>query len=102
MESILRKHPIAVVFYLLYSWLCYSLISAKFKFEETIKQHPDISHNVAGGETIGQISVLLSMVTIIFFVISGCCAIGSKTQTKFYLWLCLVVIVQTFVVFRIG
>ncbi|TWI97070.1 hypothetical protein JN11_03530 [Mucilaginibacter frigoritolerans] len=102
MESILWKHPIAVVLYLLYSLLCYRLVSLNFKVEETIKQHPGISSNAAGGEVLGQVSVLLAMVTIIFFVVSGCCAIGSKTQTKFYLWLCLVVIVQTFVVFRIG
>ena len=102
MNSILWRHPVAVVFYLLYSWLCYGLISSKFKFEQTIKQHPELSHNVAGGEVIGQTGVLLTMFTIIFFVIIGCCAIGSKTETKFYLWLCLVVIVQTFVVFRIG
>jgi hypothetical protein len=102
MRSVLWRHPIAVVFYFLYSWLCYGLISSKFKFEETIKQHPDISHNVAGGEAIGQTSGLLAIVTIIFFVISGCYAIGNKTETRFYLWLCLVIVVQTFVVFRIG
>jgi hypothetical protein len=102
MGSILWKHPIVVLFYVLYSWLCYGLINSEFKLKTIIKQHTGISSNAAGGEVVGQMSILLAMVTIIFFVVSGCCAIGSKTETKFYLWLCLVLVVQTFTVFKIA
>ncbi|WP_259068524.1 hypothetical protein HDF24_06510 [Mucilaginibacter sp. X4EP1] len=67
-----------------------------------MKLHPDISPNAAGGEQLGQISIFLATVTIIFFVVSACWAIGSKTETRFYLCLCLIVVVQTFLIFHFG
>jgi len=53
----------------------------------------------AGGEWGG---VFLFLVGGIFFLVSCCYAISSKTETKFYLWLIAIIIVETIAAFNIG
>lgn len=97
--QIFWRHPVAIIFLMFYTLLCINTVRIDLLIEERLKTHPGMSGIEAGGEWGG---VLEFLVGGAFFLVSCCYAIGSKTETKFYLWLILVIIVETINVFNIG
>jgi len=102
MEQLIWKHPVAIIFYLLYTSICIRLIYLVVQFHERLKLQPGIGGVAAGGEGVQQVAIGLVLFAIIFGVVSSCYAIGSKKETRFYLWLIAILIVQTIVVLHIG
>ena len=102
MDQLFWKHPIASIFYLLYTSMCIRLIYMVVQFHERLKQQTGISGVAAGGEGVQQVAMGLVLFGVIFGVVSACYAIGSKKETPFYLWLIAIIIVQTIVVLHIG
>ncbi len=97
--QIFWRHPVAIIFLVFYTLLCINTIRINLLIDERLKTHPGMSGIAAGGEWGG---VFAFLVGGIFFLVSCSYAIGSKTETKFYLWLILIIIVETITVLNIG
>jgi hypothetical protein len=93
------KHPVAILFLMFYTLLCIAQVRTDMLIVKRLKAHPGMSGIQAGGEWDG---VFLLLVGGVFFFVSCCYAIGSKTETKFYLWLIFIVIVETITALNIG
>ena len=80
----------------------YWFLRMVLEFDKRIKMNPGISGIELGGEGVGFGAVMLVEIGFIFGVITAGYAIGSNTETKFYLWLTLVIIVETIAVLNVG
>jgi hypothetical protein len=75
------KHPVAIIFYLLYLWTCISAVMEEFEYERFYAANgkwPD------GLPKCGLPPFLVF--AVVFFFISCAYAIAAK-ENKFYLWL---------------
>ena len=93
--DIMYKHPIAVFFLLLYSILCINSIRMEIRLIKLMKLHPDVGGIALGGEWGGAGIFLFAA---IFSLISCGCAMGNPKQTKFYLGLIVIIIVEAIIV----
>jgi len=100
--QVLKKHPIAVIFWVLYTLNCLNILRINHQFKDYLDKHPGISGIEAGGEGLAWAAIGLCIFGTIFSLISGAYAIGSKTETRFYLWLILIIIVETITTLNIG
>jgi len=90
--KMLKKHPIVITFYFLYSLLCYSQYRAELKFRALVKADPQ-GHHIGFGEGIMFGWLYGAVATIIFIIIL--IANGSdRRKDKFYIWLAAIVTVQ--------
>ncbi|HVV54002.1 MAG TPA: hypothetical protein VHC47_01685 [Mucilaginibacter sp.] len=88
----LRKYPVSIISYILYSLLCLNEYQMGMQMEEMVKNEPDKNHLLFGeGMMYGMIFLWAS--GIIFILVIFANAIARK-ENKFYLWLGAVVIVQ--------
>jgi hypothetical protein len=85
----LSKHPVLIIFYLVYFLLFISSVKDELDYERIVKQN--------GGRWPYGVrewdGVLLVLVGFIFIFISCINAIAYSKQTKFYLWLILFIII---------
>ena len=91
------KHPVAIIFLIFYTLLCVGFLRMVQQFHERIKMNPGMSGIQAGGEGVGYGSVTLVEIVFIFGLIMAGYAIGSKTETRFYLWVIAIITVETIV-----
>ena len=73
-----------------------------FEFHERMKMNPGRSGISLGGEDVGFAGFFLFIIGAVFFIVTCGYAIGSKTEKKFYLWLCLVIVLETIVAWNIN
>ncbi|MDN5284057.1 MAG: hypothetical protein JWR38_331 [Mucilaginibacter sp.] len=95
-----KKHPISVIGYILYGWLCFELASLKLQFHERLKHLKpyESSSIIVGGEGIGYGTFFLFIVGGMFLLVIIINAAFRKEEYKFYLWFGLLIIVQTLAV----
>jgi hypothetical protein len=96
------KHPVATISLSLYTLLCIGFLRMVLQVDDRIKMNPGMSGGQAGGEGVGFGAVTLVEIAFIFGLIMAGYAIGSKTETRFYLWLIFIIIVETITVLNIG
>lgn len=89
------RHPVAIIFLIFYTMLCVGFARMVLQFHERMKLNPGMSGIALGGEGVGYGAFFLVIIGFIFGMVVGGFAIGSKTGTKFYLWLILIIIVET-------
>ena len=82
-----------------YTLLCINTVRISLLVEERMKANPGMSGIEAGGEWGG---LGLYFVGFTSFMVLGCYAIGNKTETKFYLWVIFIIIVETIAALNIG
>jgi|GEM_PF-2025980 len=89
----LFKHPISVVFHLVYTALCVLIMTSNIRYHRWLIANPG-KHGVSYGEGIMFGILLLLMVGGIFGLILIINAVVRK-QPAFYMWLLLLVFIQT-------
>ena len=99
--QIFKRHPIAITFYLLYLTICYHLLANILLFHKQVKIHPEKSGVANGGEIIGYSWVFLIFLAGIFVVSALINIAFTKTQHKFYLWLCTLIIIPLIIISNI-
>jgi hypothetical protein len=93
---IFKKHPIAIVFFLLYTWLCIRTLEIQISFHERLKHRkPGESGIMLGGEGVAYSDVFLVLVGGVFFLVIAGFAIGNKIERKFYLLFGLMIVIET-------
>jgi len=97
--QIFWRHPVAIIFLMIYTLLCIRLLNVEFQVRELIKM--DREARGVGAEATGDSGLLILMFGISFFV-NGGYAIANKVETKFYLWLIFITIIELIAVFKIG
>jgi len=97
--QVLKKHPIAIIFLIVHTLVCVQTLRVSMVVHERMEANPDMSGIQAGGEWGG---VLLVFEASIFSLVSCGYAIGSRTETKFYLWLVFIIIVETITTIKIA
>ncbi|MGZ3945572.1 MAG: hypothetical protein ACXVJB_11560 [Mucilaginibacter sp.] len=95
----LLEHPVSVVFYLLYTALCGLIMTSNIRYHHWLVANPG-KHGVSYGEGIMFGILFLLMVGGIFGLILIINAIVRK-QPAFYVWLLLLVFIQTVVAIAI-
>jgi hypothetical protein len=96
-----KKHPIAIICYALYCWLCLNRVQKQLQFRVRIHHlKPGESGLSVGGEAIAQAAIFLALVVTIFVFVNIINLYLSKGNAKFYLWLSLLIIAQTVVVLK--
>ncbi len=98
----LKKHWMAFIMLLFYTLLCIRLIVLGHQLSERLKGHPEINGFEAGGEALGSVSLLLFVIGGIFFLVTCGYAIGKPTETRFYLWVIAIIVVETITALNIG
>ena len=97
-KQLLNKHITALIFLVIYTLLCIKTAYNQLLVQERMKMHPGMSGIAAGGEWGG---VPLLLVGSIFFLISCVYAIGKKEETKFYLFLISIIVIETIITINI-
>jgi hypothetical protein len=100
--SIFKKHFVAIIFLALYTLLGIRILEIGLQFKETLKTHPGMSGIVAGGEGVEYCYILFLIVGCVFVLVMCGFAIAKKAETKFYLWLMLTIVVETFAFLNMG
>jgi hypothetical protein len=94
----LLKHPVSVIFYSAYTWLCYEVLRSRLEFHQWLKTHPQ--HSISYGEGIAYIAFFRVIVGAIFGLVTLINALVSK-QVFFYAWLMAIVFIQTLVALNV-
>jgi TRAP-type C4-dicarboxylate transport system permease small subunit len=79
----LRKHPLSIVFFMLYSWFCYIQVRSHLRFTEA-SAHINQGERVTWGEGLMYGLLMLIVFSIIFVIITMFLAALRKEQSKFY------------------
>ena len=95
-----KKYPISIICHLLYTGLCYNTFRFNLEFHKRIRQNPGKSGIALGGEVMVYKSLFVILIAGIFIFVCFANAIARK-QYAFYLWLNLVLIIQTIVLFQL-
>jgi hypothetical protein len=99
----LKRHLIALIFYVLYTLLCIRVLIIFMQFQEALKHRkPGESGIMLGGEGVAFLGFFLGIMASVYvlaFFING---IVRKTDNSFYFGLCLIIAVQTFLIFHFG
>jgi len=98
--DIVKKHPVAITFYILYTMLCIRLLIITKQFHQRIIDNPGRGGICFGGEEVALAIVFLF--GAIFFFINLIYACVKINETYFYLWLMLVIVVQPIVFFNLS
>jgi hypothetical protein len=96
----LKKYPASIVCYMLYTLLCYRTLEIGLEFHERMRKNPDRSGISLGGEAVAYLDIFLVLVTGIFLLVILINAIVRK-EKAFYLWMSLVIVVQTVITLNI-
>ena len=91
--NLLLKHPVSVVFYLLYTALCAMVLTSNIRYHHWIAANPG-RHGVSYGEGIMYGILYLLIIGAVFGLVLIANAVVRK-QPAFYLWLLLLVAIQT-------
>ncbi len=97
--NLFKKHPLAIIFWLLYTLLCIHLLILSLHFDDQDKTNSGLSRIALGGEGAMLSDIFLVIVGGIFFVVNCGYAIDSRKERKFYLCLMLFILVETVAVF---
>jgi len=96
-SELFKKHPIAVIAYLLFTILCFCtiIVSLSLKVE--------VVHSLKTGRPVKEAGteVLVFVFAFIFVVINFFLGIVRNEQISFYMGLCLVIIIQTIILLNI-
>jgi hypothetical protein len=104
MQQLFNKHPVAIIFLMFYTLLCINLLRLQLQLNELFKVEATVESTAArdlGMHVLGNEGMLIMILSVFFFV-NGGYAIANKTETRFYLWLLLIILIETFAVFKIG
>jgi hypothetical protein len=94
-----KKYPISIISYLLYGWLCFELVKLKWVFHDRLKHlKPYESSLSVRGEGVGYGTLFLLIAGTIFLSVIILNAAFRKGGNRFYWWLSLLIVIQTFVV----
>jgi hypothetical protein len=100
--KLLKRHTVAFILYILYTLLCINNLTMWLQFQERLKhRQPGQSGIALGGEGVAFADFFLIIIGIIFILSSFINATVRKTGTSFYLWLSLIVFVQTMAILNI-
>jgi hypothetical protein len=100
--QIIWKHPIATISLFLYTLFCMGFLRMVLQFHERMKMNPGVSGIELGGEGVGFGAIFLVIIGFIFGLITAGFAIGSKTEMNYYLWLILIIIIETIAVLNVA
>jgi hypothetical protein len=90
----LKKYPVSLFCYVLYTLLCYRTLVVGLEFHERMLKNPKKSGIALGGEEVAYLDIFLVLVAGVFLFILLINVIVKK-ETRLYLWLMLVIVVQT-------
>lgn len=102
LSQLFKKHPISIVFLLIYTLLCFRAVNLHLQMMERIKQHPDIGGIAAGGEVVQYAYIFLIITGVVFFFISSGYAIAKPAESKFYLCAIFIMIAETIIAIFMG
>ena len=101
--QLLKRHPVIITFYLIITFYCVRVTLNIWRFYDYMRQQPNIGGHAAGaGTAIWAEDIGMFLFGGIFFLVCGCLAIAYKAETRFYLWLGLIAILQPIVFLQIG
>ena len=100
--QLIKKHPVALALYCFYTAMCCRMTALDWEFHAYMKQHPGVSGIAAGGEMAAWRCIGNFFIGALFFLICGCLAIAYKKETKFYLLLALIAVLQPIVFLYAG
>ncbi len=92
--SLFKKHPIALIFLVVYSLLCIRILYVTKSFSNSVHQYPDGRH-LALGEGIAYGDMFLVLIGVIAFLIIAGHAITIKRSSKFYLCIMSIIVIET-------
>ena len=96
------RHLAAFIFFILYTWICISVISIFRQFHEALKHRkPGESGIMLGGEGVGLSEFFLGIIAIVYILTLFINGVARKTDKSFYFWLCFIALVETMVTFNI-
>jgi hypothetical protein len=93
--NFLKRHPIVVVFYSLYTWLWVESLEIKLRYYEGLKHlPPGVSGITINGEGVSLWMMMFFIIAFIFLMVILINAIIFKKNNNPYYWLCLIIIAQ--------
>ena len=93
--NFLRRHPIAVIFYSLYTWLCVESLEITLRYYEGLKHlPPGVSGIAINGEGVSLWMMMFFIIAIMFLVVILVNAIIYQKNNNPYYWLCVIIIAQ--------
>jgi hypothetical protein len=94
--SLFKKHPVGILFLFLYAGLCVEVMRMGIQYQERRHAHPGVGGMVLGGEGMAYACFFWFIIGCLFFLVNLGYASCSKTESKFYGWLILIIVVETF------
>ena len=88
----LFHHPISIIFYAIYTWVCMGVNSANLKFAKWLEANADQTA-ITANEVAFWLTFAIVVITLLFALVLAINAALRKGD-KFYLWLLSIVILQ--------
>jgi hypothetical protein len=73
------------------------MLTTNLQFSKNLKLHPE-KNSIGQGEAVGYITIFTLLVAIIFIIISLINVAFKSERYKFYLWLCVAIVVPLIVI----
>jgi len=99
--QILKTYPWSFAAYTVYAALYYFVMSASIKFHAALN-HIEGGEKIAWGEGVMYGYIFITMVAIIFTLITMACIIAYKAHMRFYTCLLVMIIIPAIVLWNIG
>ncbi len=88
----LLRHPISIIFYAIYTWVCLGANSANLKFAKWLEANANQTA-ITANEVAFWLTIAVVVITLLFALVLAINAALRKGD-KFYLWLLSIVILQ--------
>ena len=90
----LTKHIPATIVLLLFTFICVIVVIRGIEYREWFDKRPDKGHFVGANEGGMYAEIFIAFAGGIYIVINGFLSAFSKNESKFYLWLCLIILIE--------
>ncbi|WP_295668969.1 hypothetical protein [uncultured Mucilaginibacter sp.] len=90
----LAKHIPATIFLLVFTSICIWIVIIGIESRERFDKYPDKDHFMAGNQGGLFAAIFIGFAGGIYMVINFFLAAFIKGESKFYLWLCLIILIE--------
>ena len=97
-----KQHPVVMTLMIVYNIVCIITLISGLAVQARMKDNPGMSGIAAGGEGVFSLLILLVIGICLANFICAMRAMIRNKPSSFYLWVCVIVVVEMFVVLNIA
>jgi len=100
LSQIFKKHPIAIIVFLLYAYFAQAVITGKWRYSKALS-HINSGEKLAWGEGVMYGAMFLFFIATVYATVIIISSLFYKDEKRFYLWLLLAIATPVGILFMV-